>query len=238
MEKQPYTQSYTDYVAPPARKLPIGRLIIITIIILAIIVAIEVISALSIRGKTGLLEVSAPAGTSISISAPGQAAASIGTTAAKLRIDPGTYLLVGTQNGAHGALVATVSQGQTTDVSLQPSSISSIRSEQDINFKGVSGLINAGLTVSQVNEIEQDIFNYKTTANTVTIDQNSIEPGPHNPNTDIGFTLDFTVSIDSTTYAAVATYTDTEDTSLQLSNPTNGQVVYNSDSTTQQTGGD
>jgi hypothetical protein len=235
MEEQPYTDY--NYQTAATQRLPIRQLLSAIIIVLALIVAFEVASALIIRNKTGLLEVSAPAGTNITISANNKAAINIGVSSAKFRIAPGSYLLMGEKNGARGTLIATVTKGQITSVNLSPTSSAGPRSSQSINFSGQNGLINAGLSVSQVNEIEQDIFEYKSSATTVTIDQSSIEPGPHNPNTDIGFKLDFSVSIDGTTYAAVANYVETQDTSLQLTN-SSGQVVYNSNATTQQTGGD
>jgi hypothetical protein len=234
MEQEPL-QPYNNYPASPIERLHIGRVLATIIVVLVLIVVAEIGLAFSIRDKTGLLVVSAPAGTNISISAQNSAATNLGTGNATVHIDPGTYLLMGAKNGLKGMVVATVTKGQTTNVSIAPTS-TSVKSAQSITFNGQGGLINAGLSVSQVNDIEQDIFQYKSTANTVTIDQNSIEPGAHNPNTDIGFTLNFDVSIDGTSYTAVASYTDTQDAALQLTN-TAGQVVFTS-SSVQQNGGD
>jgi hypothetical protein len=79
-----------------------------------------------------------------------------------------------------------------------------------------------------VSELEQYFFQYKPSANTVNIDSSSVEPGPHNPNTDIGFKLDFNVTIDSTSYAAVTSYADVNNISLVLTNPQTGATAFNS----------
>jgi hypothetical protein len=231
MEQQPYL----NYQTARTTSLPIRKLLTGTIAVLVVIIGIEVALAVSTRNKTGILSVSAPSGTNISISAVNSSATNIGIGNAKLRLDPGSYLLMGVKNGYRGDIVATVTKGQITTVALQPYSTVP-RSVQNINFQGDNGLINAGLSVNQLDEIEQDIFDYSSTANTVVIDQNSIEPGAHNPNTDIGFSLGFNLTIDGTSYQAVVSYVNTEDTSLKLLSAS-GQTVFDSGST-QQTGGD
>src|SRR5581483_5874892 len=100
-----------------------------------------------------------------------------------------------------------------------------------------SGLINIGLSADQVEQIAQDVFQFNPKAATAIINQSSITPAPHDPNTDIGFSVNFTIAIDGTNYAAVASYTDINNVTLQLSNPSTGSVLYDS-STGQQTGGD
>jgi hypothetical protein len=233
MEEQPYS----NYQNSNTKPLPVRRILAITIGILALIVIVQLFLALSIRGKTGLLEVTAPAGTHISISEQNHQATVIGTSSVKVRLEPGTYLLYGVNNGNRTSLVASVSKGQTAHASLQFNKNSGgARSVQSITFQGQAGLLNVGLSVSQVNQIEQDIFQYKPNANTVSIAQNSIEPGPHDPNGNAPFTLTFNVSIDGTPYTATATYSDLVNASLQLANPA-GQIVFNSD-TVQQNGGD
>jgi hypothetical protein len=220
------------------KTLPIKKILITIIAVLVIIVGLQAFSGINTRGRTGVLSVTSPQGTSVSISAQNKQAAVIGTGTVKVRVDPGTYLLMGIKNGSRTTTVVTVTKTQTTHTTLQFSANpNGIRSSQDITFQGQSGLLNVGLTVSQVNKIEQNIFEYKTTAKTVTINENTIEPGPHDPNGVAPFTLNFTLSIDGTSYTAVATYLDLENVDLQLTNATTGRVVFTSGAV-QQTGGD
>src|SRR5581483_4648945 len=110
---------YTNQQAPP-KPLPIQGLLVITIVVLIAIIGFKSAWALNIRNKTGILEVSSPTDTSLSISAQNSGASSIGLGTTRVRLAPGTYLILGVKNGEHGTAVVTVTKGQVTRASVEP----------------------------------------------------------------------------------------------------------------------
>jgi hypothetical protein len=101
-------------------------------------------------------------------------------------------------------------------------------SKTNVAFSGMDGFLDAGLTSAQLYNLEETIFRYKTSVHSVSVDPNTIQPGPHNPNTDISFTLNFNVTIDSTAYKGTIVYSDLEGIDLHLYNPQNNSEVYHS----------
>jgi hypothetical protein len=101
-------------------------------------------------------------------------------------------------------------------------------SKTNVAFSGTDGFLDAGLSSTQLNNLEEALFRYKTSAHSVAVDPNSIEPGPHNPNTSTSFTLNFNVSIDSNSYKGIVVYTDLDGVDLHLINPQNNSEVYHS----------
>jgi hypothetical protein len=104
-------------------------------------------------------------------------------------------------------------------------------SKTNVAFSGMDGFLDAGLSSTQLNNLEEAIYRYKTTEHTVTVDPNSIQPGPHNPNTSTSFTLNFNIAIDSTPYKAAVVYSDLDSIDLHLFNPQSNVEVYNSGTT-------
>lgn len=218
----------------------IKRLLVVLYCLVIVLAAWQIIPAFNTYKSTGVLEVNASTSSAqLSISQENHQAAIIGTGSAKVRLLPGTYQVAAIDSGSRASAVVTVYKGRTTHSSLNVSGNNSanstnnnntpqVRTAEDINFEGTDALINDGLTTDQVNEMEQYFFQFKSSANTVTIDQNTVGPGPHNPNVVSPFTLNFNVAIDSTSYKATISYTDLNNVTLQLFNPQTGAVVYDS----------
>ena len=204
-------------------------------ILVAAFAAWQIIPAYNTYRSTGVLVVDAsPSSAQLSISQENHQAAIIGTGSTKVRLQPGTYQLAATDSGSHTSVVVTVYKGRTTHSFLNVTSSATngntqpVRTVQDVNFSGTDALVNDGLTTDQLNEMEQYFFQFKSSANTVAIDPNTVQAGPHNPNVVSPFTLNFTVTVDSAPYKATVSYTDLNNVTLQLFNLQTGAVVYDS----------
>jgi hypothetical protein len=186
-----------------------------------------VVATIITSQNTGILQIrSANPKAGLIISQNNRQALLVGTGTARVRLKPGSYQISATYGGKQANGVATVYKDRTTGSYLgvlQPVRLPSVAT---INFEGTGSLINDGLTIEQVNNLEQEFFQYKPRAQTVNI--SSVEPAPHNPNVDTSFSLNFTVSIDSTTYNATVTYTDLETVQLHLYNLQNNALLFNS----------
>jgi hypothetical protein len=101
-------------------------------------------------------------------------------------------------------------------------------SKTNIAFSGVDGFLDAGLSAAQLNNLEEALFRYKSTAHSIVVNPNTIQPGPHDPNTSTSFTLNFNILIDSTPYKGSLLYSDLDGIDLRLINPQNGAEVYHS----------
>jgi hypothetical protein len=101
-------------------------------------------------------------------------------------------------------------------------------SKNNIAFGGTDALINSGLTVTQINLLEQIIFEYKPSAHTANINSSSVEPGPHDPNTDTSFTINFSLAIDAAPYNATISYSNLSTVHLYLYNPQTGVLMFDS----------
>lgn len=100
----------------------------------------------------------------------------------------------------------------------------------DIDFVGTDALTNVGVTGTQLGVIEQEFFNFNQSVNTVSIDQGSVAPEHHDPNSSSTTeSVDFTVRVGSTNYKATINYTNLgNDARLQLYNSKTGAPVFDS----------
>lgn len=200
--------------------------VILINIILAIIIVISLALAIKTIHTTGLLILSSTDSSAVfSVSRDGSGAQVVGTGSARIRLKPGTYLVAANNTNKSATKVVTITTGQTSSVNLTPSSQTPLSSLSNISFNGFDYLLSNGLTSDQVTNLEQLFFSYKQTAKEVTIDQASVEPGPHNPN-DSNFTMNFTGSIDSTLYRATITYSGLDAVSLKLTNPQTNTTFF------------
>jgi hypothetical protein len=207
-------------------------LVVLYILVIAFGV-FQIVPALNIYRRTGLLIVDADSDTAqISVTQENHQATVIGTGNARVRLAPGTYQILATDSGTRASAVVTVSKEHTTHSSLNLSagaaSNAPVRTVSDVNFEGTDALINTGLATSQLSEVEQYFFQYKPTANTVAINTDTVAPGPHDPNKVSPFTINFTVAIDSVSYKATISYTDINNADLQLFNLQTGKQVFSS----------
>lgn len=83
-------------------------------------------------------------------------------------------------------------------------------------FEGMSAFINNGLTTTQVNGILKAFSKSSPTAKNITVDPNSLSPGPHDPNKINPFTINFNLTIDSTAYKGLVSYSDLNSVRLTL----------------------
>jgi hypothetical protein len=103
-------------------------------------------------------------------------------------------------------------------------------SKENINFVNEDALINDGVTTEQIDSMEQAFFLFDKTAKSVTIDASSVQQAPVNPaSTSSIFTMNFTVTIDQTTYQAQLNYNEDDLASIELFlTNSQGTQVYDS----------
>jgi hypothetical protein len=205
----------------------LSRLLLFLCVILAIWLTVSILLALRAVRNTGILYVTASEpSAAITLSQPNHNAVSIGTETAKVRLKPGDYVL--------GATGAGLSATQTVHVSLKKTTTSYLNlakgtkklpSVESVGFLNMDVLVKSGLTNSQAGEVKTQFFTYKTSSKIVDIDASSVEPGAHNPDSYDPFTLNFTVTIDSTPFRGTVAFTGYDDAQLILYNQA-GTRVY------------
>jgi hypothetical protein len=97
----------------------------------------------------------------------------------------------------------------------------------DISFSGFEELENRGLTSDYLTQVEQDIFIFKQTASSASIDTSTINHlhTPNDPNyTD---TLSFSVVVDDSVYSARVLY-NSSTVRLVLADPNNQATIFDS----------
>jgi hypothetical protein len=88
--------------------------------------------------------------------------------------------------------------------------------EKSTTFQGMSSFINDGLTTDQVNGLIQAFSKFSPKAKDISINSNSLYPGPHKPGDGSPFTINFNSTIDSTTYKGTVSYSDLSSVRLIL----------------------
>jgi hypothetical protein len=101
-------------------------------------------------------------------------------------------------------------------------------SKSNISFSGTDALVSNGLSIGQVNSLEQDLFDYKPVAKKIVIDTSSVEPGARNPDVASPFTLNFSLTIDGLAFSAAAIYTNLTNLELVINNPQSNSQLYDS----------
>lgn len=167
---------------------------------------------------------------SISVSQSGTQAKVVGTGETSVRLKPGVYQVAASAGTNSAIKTVRVSKTQTADVTLKLSEVSRVRSVDDVNFNGISGFINSGLSESQVDSLRLDFFRFKPSVKTIDIDTDSLQPAPRNRLVDTSFKTNFDVTVDSVPYKATIVYSGYEDISLFLYNTGDGSLAFSSDS--------
>ena len=176
-----------------------------------------VFQAVNTASATGILKVSSPdKKSSLSVSRTDSVAKFIGVGGAKVRLSPGSYLVGASNNGRQVYETVVIKKQATANLSLDPSKAVVFPTVEAVDFTGFDSLINSGLTSVQISILKSAFFRYKPTEKTVAIDASSVVPGPHNPDTDIGFSLQFNLSLDSRALKAVVSYSELTSARLQL----------------------
>jgi hypothetical protein len=164
----------------------------------------------------------------LSISQTNHQAELIGVGSATIHLSPGAYQVSANYGTGQTNATVLVNKKHTTTVFLELKSKPPLPSVANINFSNIDTLIDSGLTTTQIGILKQDFFQYKQTAQKVSVVPSSVSPGPHDPNTSTSFTLNFGVLIDSAPYNASASYSDLSNIRLLLYNPSNKALVFDS----------
>ncbi len=95
----------------------------------------------------------------------------------------------------------------------------------DTTFNGMSAFIDNGLTTDQSNNLTKAFSKFAPKARSVSVDANSLSPGPHNPRSaDPSFSINFNVSIDGVSYSGTVKYSGLYLVRLFLFNQAQQQV--------------
>ncbi len=102
-------------------------------------------------------------------------------------------------------------------------------SKNNVNFVGFDALLNYGVTNAQLNNLEQAFFDFKNTAQTVTIDNDSIKAVPHDPNSaSMSDSINFTTKVDSIGYNARIDYSNITELRLYLYSINGNSLIFDS----------
>jgi hypothetical protein len=102
------------------------------------------------------------------------------------------------------------------------------KSRNDISFTGTDSLVKYGVSLTQVDDLKQAVFQFAPKTRTAAIDASSVKPVPHNPNSSAKFdTINFSIKLDSAAYAARIEYSDLTVLRLYLSDA-GGKIVFDS----------
>lgn len=223
-----YIPAMESYPGNTPNRRQITLVIVLIYIVVIGMMGYFIASAIQIHDRTGILSVKASDKSAIiTISENNHEAKILGTGAATVRLATGSYYLVADANGKQTSAVAHITAGKTASINLDLEHSTFLPSPETISYDNLDSLINSGITSDQITLIKQYFFAFKPTAQLVNIDPNSVQPGPHDPNTSIGFTLNFNVRVDDTSYKATLTYPDASSVQLQLFDD-QGKVVFDS----------
>lgn len=184
--------------------------------------------AISDARNTGILEVdSTSPEASLSITQANSEAKTIGAGKAKIRLKPGDYIVAAAVNGSESSAAVNIIKNDTRHVTLDPFTTSTLPSAKNVNFSGLYSLVNHGVTSGQITALKYAFFKYKTTAQAVEVDPNTVYPGPHDLQTG-NFTIRFTVTIDASKYNASISYSGLSKISLSLNSIEGSSSVFDS----------
>jgi hypothetical protein len=199
--------------------------------IIVIVCVYQIARTIYISQTTGILKVSSSDNqAAVSVTQSDRQAAAIGVGSVGVHLAPGTYLVAVSDKGQQATSVVHVSKKSTTKLSLNPDQEVYLPSVLNITFNNMSDLVNTGISATQATNIEEYFFKFMPTAHTVTISPASIEPGPHDAATSTGFTTNFTVNVDNTSYNGTINYSNLDNVELILTNPQTGATVFDSGS--------
>jgi hypothetical protein len=207
----------------------ISRLLKLAVPIVFLVCVLVTVQAYRTSQDTGILDVTASDSNAlISITQNGKGVETAGTGKAKVRLQPGTYLVGGFVGGKQGSEVVQITKRHTTQTSLKVNDLAKVPSADSIDFSNINRFLDAGLTSTQVTALKQAFFAFKQTSHTVAINADSVQPAPHNPQSDDPFILNFKVSVDSTPYSGQVIYSDLDNIRLVLTDPSTNTSVFDS----------
>lgn len=202
---------------------------LITVALLAL-VTIFVIRDSIIRSTTGKLNISSSdSHTLIAISANNTQAAVAGIGQVNTRLKAGIYLITGNYAGKSAQATITIKTHETKNLTLNLNAPPATPTPDNITFAGLDSLKDNGLTATQVGNLKGLFFQYKSTSKQIVI--SNVEPGPHDANSsDPTLSLTFSGTIDGKNYTAVVSYTDFDNVTLVLTDPTSGTQLFSGSS--------
>ena len=218
---------------PPIKATAVSRYLFVLIYTAIVLTCLYTIGkTVIITNATGILDIkSANSQTVLSINQANRQAKIIGTGKVAVRLKPGSYQILASYGGNSAYKTVQIHKKHTSRISLNPTS-SPLPAAGNTEFRYLDTLINSGVTSTQIDALKQIFSQFKPSARTISLDSDSVSPGPHNPDTSTEFTINFTVAVDSTTYNTTVSYADLDNIRLYLYDPSNNSLVFDSYGTT------
>lgn len=203
---------------PQTNPATVKRAILAYFIIVAAVSVYLIIYGVVYSNGTGVLEVKTnTAEAALSVSQADHQASIIGTGSTKVRLKPGVYQLVAVSSGNQVTQTVLIVKHEKTSKTLSLTGRTETPSVLSIDFKNTNALKDSGLSSPQLTSFEQDVFDYKSSAKEVVVDDSSISPGPRDPNDpNAPFTLNFDITIDSSRHKVTLTYKDNINVTTQF----------------------
>lgn len=149
----------------------------------------------------------------------------IGTKTATIRLTPGGYVLSANGGGLQTIKMITVIKGKPLDITLNPTNDTPQNSTSSVSYNNFDRLAYYGLLDNQLETVKKIFILYIPSAKTISISHDSITQDPIYNDT-LWYTLNFTVSVDSTLYKANLVYDGESATKLTLYDASSGAQVF------------
>ncbi len=184
-----------------------------------------IVSAEQATQNSGALIVKAsdPAAT-ISISQDNHSAAVIGVGSAQVHMLAGTYYVLAAASGRKASMVEQITAHNVTSVYLDLAGATPPPLVGSVQYQNLDSLTSSGLSADQERMLKRDLFDFLPSLSVAVLDPQSVQPGPHDPNSVSSFTLNFHVSLNNTPYSGQIIYPDFQSLELKLFDASNNQV--------------
>ena len=174
-------------------------------------------SSIIVFESTGVLRINSPdKNANIVLSQQGHQALQIGIGAVSVRLKPGNYQVSAFDSGKQSNATTEVVKGKQQTLNLGALVSVTLPTLSGVNFSGFNGLINHGMQSSQLSSLEQGLFKFSPYSKAITLQTNSLNFAPFNPNSASTFSsINFQVLIGDKSYNAICNY-DNLGSSLSL----------------------
>ena len=182
-------------------------------------------------GDGGIVTISSDrTGAVIALSAAGRSSQIIGSGSSRIQLDPGRYLVSAADRGRVVYQVFELGRRESKTVSVRLDTPSPSNKPGDLTIDGSQELLDVGLSTEQIRNIRIEIFRFKNTVRSASIEPKSTRLARFQENT-LSVSRYFKISIDDTRYDAELVTGASDSIRLILFSPDSKNVVFDSDTT-------
>lgn len=208
------------------------RMLFFAGLLVVLICAYIFVSAIITTETTGTISIdTSDSKAIISISQVNHQAKNVGNGKVKVRLKPGNYQIIADDGNAQAGTTVSIKKKQVVKTILTLKKTPKLPSVDDIDFKNIDALTDRGLTTSQINTLELDFFQYKTTTQSAIINIGGIQSVTLSQDPSSLYTLFgiiFDVTIDGKLVHAEINYSGLDTIRLYLRDPTTNAVLFDS----------